>query len=71
MAQTPLAAVRKLTAAWMNKDVAEMARWITDDIVEIGPAFPFAIRGRRAFFQVTGRSPNWRKLANLQHRPES
>lgn len=50
MKQTPLDAIRNLTAAWMRKDADEMARWLSDDILEIGPAFPRSLSGKKEFF---------------------
>jgi hypothetical protein len=50
MNATPLGAIRKLTDAWMQKDVIGMSRWLTDDILEIGPAFPDALSGQKQFF---------------------
>ncbi len=50
MNKTPLDAIRNLTAAWMKKDAAEMARWLSPDILEIGPAFSEALSGQRSFF---------------------
>jgi hypothetical protein len=35
----------------MQKDDAEMARWLTDDILEIGPAFADALSGQEQFFR--------------------
>jgi hypothetical protein len=34
----------------MAKDRAAMARWLTDDCAEVGPAFPEALVGKRRFF---------------------
>jgi hypothetical protein len=48
----PMAAVRKLTDAWIAKDPVEMSRWLTDDITEIGPAFPGALVGKVNFTPV-------------------
>ncbi len=46
----PIDAIRNLTGAWMRKDAAEMSRWLTPDILEIGPAFPEALSGQKHFF---------------------
>ena len=51
MDDTPLGAIRSLTKAWMNKDAEGMSRRLTDDIVEIGPAFPEALCGKKHFFR--------------------
>ena len=51
MKGTPLDAIRNLTSAWMNKDAAAMARWLTEDILEIGPAFDTALSGQMQFFR--------------------
>ena len=51
MNETPLDAIRKLTDAWVRKDAVEMARWLTDDILEIGPAFADALSGQKQFFR--------------------
>ncbi len=51
MSHTPLSAIRCLTHAWMKKNAAEMARWLTADILEIGPAFAGALSGQRQFFR--------------------
>lgn len=48
--RSPLDAVRRLTDEWMHKSPAGMSRWLTDDIVEIGPAFDSALAGKRMFF---------------------
>ena len=34
----------------MQKDAAEMARWLAPDILEIGPAFGEPLSGQRRFF---------------------
>jgi len=49
--QTPLGAIRHLTDAWMRKNASEMSRWLTGDIVEIGPAFIGALEGKESFFR--------------------
>jgi hypothetical protein len=51
MTGTPLDAIRNLTSAWMRKDADGMARWLTEDILEIGPAFEEALAGQRQFFR--------------------
>jgi len=52
MSETPLDAIRNLISAWMRKDAAEMARWLTHDILEIGPAFSKALSGQDHFFAL-------------------
>jgi hypothetical protein len=44
-----LEAIRKLTAAWIRKNGAEMAEDLTDDITEIGPAFTSPLVGKKDF----------------------
>jgi hypothetical protein len=48
---TPLDAIRNLTDAWMKKDASAMARWLAEDILEIGPAFAGALSGQQQFFR--------------------
>jgi ketosteroid isomerase-like protein len=48
---TPLDAIRNLTDAWMKKDAPAMAHWLTEDILEIGPAFDTALSGQKQFFR--------------------
>jgi len=52
MTQTPLNAIRKLTSAWMKKDSAAMAHWLSKDILEIGPTFDNVLAGQRQFFHM-------------------
>ncbi len=51
MSESPIDAIRHLTRAWTKKDAAEMARWLTPDIIEIGPAFEEVLSGQRHFFR--------------------
>ncbi len=48
--RSPLEAVKRLTDEWMHKNPVGMSRWLTDGIVEIGPAFDSALAGKRMFF---------------------
>jgi hypothetical protein len=50
-ADNPMSAVRKLTDAWISKDPVEMSRWLSDDITEIGPAFPGPLVGKVKFLR--------------------
>ena len=45
----PFEAIRKLTAAWIRKNGAEMAKCLTDDVTEIGPAFTSPLVGKKQF----------------------
>ena len=47
----PLKAVENLTHAWMQKDLRGMSRQLSDDITELGPAFPKPLVGKRNFFE--------------------
>ncbi|MGH9429392.1 MAG: nuclear transport factor 2 family protein [Terriglobia bacterium] len=47
----PLAAIEKLTDAWMRKDLRGMSRQLSDDITELGPAFAKPLTGKRDFFE--------------------
>ena len=47
----PLAAIEKLTDAWMRKDLRGMSRQLCDDITELGPAFPKPLVGKQDFFE--------------------
>jgi len=47
----PLAAIEKLTDAWMRKDLRGMSRQLSDDITELGPAFPKPLVGKHTFFE--------------------
>lgn len=47
----PLAAIEKLTDAWMRKDLQGMSRQLSDDITEIGPAFRKPLVGKHTFFE--------------------
>jgi len=49
--QGPLEAIEKLTDAWMRKDLRGMSRQLSDDITELGPAFPKPLVGKDNFFQ--------------------
>ena len=51
MNNDPVESIRKLTRAWKNKDAEEMAAWLSNDIVEVGPAFSFPLTGKRSFFR--------------------
>jgi len=51
LVMSPLQAVKNLTQAWVLKDPAEMSRWLTDDITELGPTFEVALAGKRMFFR--------------------
>jgi Domain of unknown function (DUF4440) len=42
-------AIRRLTAAWIRKEGAEMAKCLTDDVTEIGPAFSSPLVGKKQF----------------------
>ncbi len=45
----PFEAIRKLTVAWIRKNGAEMAKCLTDDVTEIGPAFTSPLVGKKQF----------------------
>src|SRR5690348_8128089 len=47
----PLETINKLTDAWMRKDPQGMAQQLSDDITELGPAFPKPLVGKRDFFR--------------------
>jgi hypothetical protein len=47
MSERPLTAIRELTDAWIRKDRAGMARCLTQDVTEIGPAFASPLLGRQ------------------------
>jgi Domain of unknown function (DUF4440) len=47
----PLETIKKLTDAWMQKDLRGMSRQLSDDITELGPAFPKPLVGKRNFFE--------------------
>jgi ketosteroid isomerase-like protein len=47
----PLAAIKKLTDAWMRKDRRGMSEHLTDDITELGPTFATPLKGKPDFFQ--------------------
>lgn len=47
----PLDAIEKLTDAWMQKDLGGMSRQLSDDITELGPAFPKPLVGKHNFFE--------------------
>jgi len=49
--QNPLGAIQSLTDAWVRKDAAGMFGWLSDEIIEIGPAFKKALSGKAAFFR--------------------
>jgi len=51
MPETPLSALRQLTRAWVCKDPEEMERWLSEDVVELGPTFASAIVGRRSLLR--------------------
>lgn len=42
-------AVRELTKAWICKDWLGMSRWLTEDVVEIGPDFEVPLVGKKVF----------------------
>jgi len=46
----PLEAIKKLTDAWIRKDLRGMSRQLAEDITELGPAFPKPLLGKRNFF---------------------
>ena len=46
----PLEAIKKLSDAWIRKDLRGMSRQLSDDIIELGPAFPRPLVGKRKFF---------------------
>jgi hypothetical protein len=46
----PLDAINKLTDAWIRKDPRGMSRQLSDDITELGSAFPKPLIGKRNFF---------------------
>jgi Domain of unknown function (DUF4440) len=47
--EAPFQAIRKLTAAWIRKNGAEMAEYLTEDITEIGPGFTSPLVGKKDF----------------------
>jgi len=47
----PLEAIKRLTDAWIRKDARGMSRQLSDDITELGPAFPKPLVGKRNFFE--------------------
>lgn len=47
----PLVAVQRLTDAWMRKDLPGMSRQLSEDITELGPAFPTPLVGKQRFFE--------------------
>ena len=47
----PLEAIKQLTDAWMQKDLGGMSRQLSDDITELGPAFPKPLVGKHNFFE--------------------
>ncbi len=51
MSDSPLKAIRELTKAWIRKDTRGMSSRLAEDIIEIGPAFPEALAGKRRFFR--------------------
>jgi hypothetical protein len=48
MRNRPLEAICRLTGEWIQKDRKEMSRRLTDDVVEKGPAFSPALRGKKS-----------------------
>jgi Domain of unknown function (DUF4440) len=46
----PLECIRKLTAAWIQKDRQAMSLQLSEDIIEIGPAFVAPLAGKKNFF---------------------
>jgi len=48
----PLGAIKKLTDAWIRKDGGGMSRQLSADIIELGPAFPKPLVGKRNFFEM-------------------
>lgn len=51
MLEGPLEAITRLTDAWIRKDPRGMSRHLTDDIIELGPAFQKPLVGKRNFFE--------------------
>src|SRR5262245_66000908 len=51
LSKGPLETINKLTDAWMRKDFQGMSRQLSDDITELGPAFPKPLVGKRDFFR--------------------
>src|SRR5262245_44026687 len=51
LSKGPLETINKLTDAWMRKDPQGMSRQLSDDITELGPAFPKPLVGKRNFFR--------------------
>ncbi len=47
----PLECIRKLTAAWIQKNPQTMSLQLSEDIVEIGPAFAAPVAGKKNFFR--------------------
>jgi len=47
----PLECIRKLTAAWVQKDPQAMSLQLSEDIIEIGPAFAAPLAGKKDFFR--------------------
>ena len=47
----PLECIRKLTAAWVQKDPQAMSLQLSEDITEIGPAFAVPLVGKKNFFR--------------------
>jgi hypothetical protein len=50
-ASPPLECIRKLTAAWVQKDPQAMSLQLSEDITEIGPAFAVPLVGKKNFFR--------------------
>ena len=51
LSKGPLETINKLTDAWIRKDPQGMSQQLSDDITELGPAFPKPLVGRRDFFR--------------------
>jgi hypothetical protein len=47
---SPLQAIQELARAWIQKDAAGMSEHLSDDIVEIGPAYTEPLKGKKHFF---------------------
>jgi hypothetical protein len=47
----PIEAIKELTDAWIRKDPRGMSRRLSDDITELGPAFPKPLVGKHNFFE--------------------
>ena len=50
----PLECIRKLTAAWVNKDPEAMSLQLSEEIIEVGPTFVSPLSGKKDFFRKYG-----------------